>query len=289
MTDVPPLDTSVIGLFCYLKAADSITLKDCLSALQSYTAYGNYIDGTVRVWDSTATGGSSPYRSGDGGEGGYDPDYTGCTGDTYLDVPVRIRGDGWIMAWLRRTDDRSRVVWWGDEPRNLPTPPTYSTRIGRAIQIIMAAAGIAGFTWTDVLYYDYEYPDARRLWFFGKSQPGPTGWLYDNYAYYYVTVPGPAITVIKALMVWIDRAKSVAYTKTGPCWRQGKLNALSKYYNEYDLGASFNYVWIAGGGGSHPAAADITSELTPNEQHTFTLRIGINAPDGGTYYFTHKH
>ena len=158
MTNVPPLDTSVIGLFCYFKPVSSIVLNNCLAALQTYTQYGNYIDGTVRVWDSHAIGASSPYRGADG-ESTYFPNYSyGDHGDTYHDVHVRIRADGWILAWMLRTEDRGRTIWWSDGstiPRQLPTPTTYGNRLGRAIQIIMSVAGISGFSWTSLQYYDY--------------------------------------------------------------------------------------------------------------------------------------
>ncbi|MFQ6053025.1 MAG: hypothetical protein ACE5OO_02180 [Candidatus Bathyarchaeia archaeon] len=264
MASVPPLDTSVIGLFCYYKAADSIILENCLPAFHSYTMYCNYIDGTVRVWDSTTVGGrqSSFY------------------------VHVRVRADGWILAWILRTDNRARIVWWGGDPADLPTPPTYSTRLGRAIQLVMDEAGISGFSWTGLQYYDYEYPDAARLYLFGKRMewPGPSAWVYNESVYYYVSVP-ETVTVYRAMLAWIYRGKCRAYTKTGDCWCSGRVDGVQKYLYEYNVGTSWDYLWVG-----HGYDADVTSVLQQTgTQHTFQLNTGINAPDGGLYDLFFRH
>ena len=269
----------MIGLFCYFKPTDHITLNNCLPALQTYTQYGSYVDGTVRVWDSHAIGASSPYRYYDG-ESAYFPTYSMSDhGDSYLDIHVRIRADGWILAWMLRSDDRGKILWWSNGstiPRDLPTPTSYGNRLGRAIQIIMSIAGIGGFAWTSLQYYDYEYTGAHRLYFFGKSQSSDG----SANAYYYVTVPN-GVTVYKAFLDWIVRMGVKPYNATGVMRCLGALDGATKYNHEYSYGATFSYCFIAG--------TDITSVLqVTGVQHTFQINL-LDTRDGGTYWRTKRH
>jgi hypothetical protein len=60
-------------------------LADTVPAFVSYFDGGNYYDGLVRVWDSGTIGASSSVSY-----------------DDYVDVKVRVRADGWILAWFDR-------------------------------------------------------------------------------------------------------------------------------------------------------------------------------------------
>jgi hypothetical protein len=287
----------------------SITLNDTLAAYQTYTQYGNYIDGTVRVWDSGNIGADSPYKTNDD-ECHYKcyttadsetwevaqtiSEFGPSTGDTYFDVHVRVRADGWILAWMLRTEDRTRFLWWGDIdlqwlPKNLADPLTFTNRLERAIEIIPNAAGLANanFWISDVSYYDYEFTDAARLWIFGKSQTGQYSVVNDTYSYYYLTIPN-GVVVKKAFFYWMYRGVTYAFPNRGNCWCRGYVEGVQKYDYTYTLAYCWSYFWITGGGGSHPAAVDITSILTTGVQHTFCLRSGAAVAGTAQEVYNHK-
>ena len=275
MTNPPALDTSNIALFAYYCHSQGITLGDTITAFQTYTQYENYIDGTVRVWSSHNIGASSPYQGTDGEHPDWPTYYYSEHGDSYHDVKVRVRADGWVLAWTERGDKRGHdVIWWSDGstiPRDLPSPTEYSTRPGRAIYLILKAAGIeADFSYTDVKYYDYEYTDARRLYIFGKKatqyyQPPQT----PDEDYYYVTVPD-SVTVKKAVMVWISR---IAHDGVGSAHihQEGYFDD-TEIYN-YDVSQNRSYCRIAGSReANHPNEYDLTSFLTTGTQHSILLK-----------------
>jgi len=163
-------------LLAYFKPVDYIDLNKTLAAYQTYTQYSNYIEGTVRVWESDRIGPSSDLYH-----------------DRYVDINVKVRGDGWILAWLN--ENKGDLVWLNAQGRGnwfgIPTPapnvpPTYATRLGRAIQIIMSKAGIPNFNWANIQYYDYDLgPNATRLYIFGQKRDGN----YGVSGKYYVTIP----------------------------------------------------------------------------------------------------
>ena len=131
MSSPPQIDTAQIGLFAYYNYGATIDLNDTRGAFYSYLQHGNYIDGVVRVWASHTLGSASQVQ-----------------GDNYVDVKVRIRGDGWILAWFARADDSSKILWWGKTdgtkiPRDCLPPEPLSNRLSRAINIILIAAGLA--------------------------------------------------------------------------------------------------------------------------------------------------
>jgi len=292
LSSPPALETSQIGLLCYFQPTSSITLANCLPALVEFTQYSNYVDGKVRVWDSHNIGASSPYRGADG-ESEYFANYSyGDHGDTYEDIYVRIRSDGWMLAWLKRTQNHGRFLWWSDGstiPRNLPTPTTYGNRLGRALQIIMSVAGISGFAWTGLGYYDYEYPDAKRIFVFGSSAQSVTQWALTT-SYYYVTVPG-GVPIRRAHMLWIARMGVKPYRDSTSIVCRGAVDGTSIYDYAYSVGASFSYCWIAGGGGSHPGIFDLKSLLTLGIQHEFKVQCGFENYSGNpaTYWMVGRH
>lgn len=81
---VPALDTN-IGMFAYWKATGvtEVLKADILPLLHSYTEYPEYVDGTIKIFDTGASG-SHP--------------------NNHSLVWVRIRTDGWILAWLPQTE-----------------------------------------------------------------------------------------------------------------------------------------------------------------------------------------
>ena len=168
----PPLDTSKIGFIAYYQRTVGWTLSNTVPAFINYTDGGNYYDGLVRVWDSGEIGAlSSSY-------------------DRCIDVRVRVRADGWIIAWFDRfVDDPGAIVWWGHERDAQGSPPMYSTTLSRAIAIVFNVAGV-GFPGYDIIgMFDYSEPSANRLVLFGQSS------YYDSDYYYTIPVSSTIVPI----------------------------------------------------------------------------------------------
>jgi len=171
----PPLNTSRMSFIAYYQRISGWTLADTVPAFVNYFDGGNYYDGLVRVWDN----------------GGI-----GATGSgAYKDVNVRVRADGWILAWFDRfLDDAGSIVWWGHTIYQGGSPPPYSTTSSRAIEIVFTVAG-AGFSGYDMIsMYDYSEPNATRLLIFGNS-------IYGGTANYYYTIPANSTMVPIKLLI----------------------------------------------------------------------------------------
>lgn len=192
--DVPGLDTSKIGTFAYIDYGDGIDITgdDLLAHFLDYQQHNSYVDGVMRIWDT-------------GGQSG-EPD------DNYCDVYVRVRTDGWMMAFfpddahkndnwfgwtLDNYENRADLVWWGHtsghicQPNPGGFPPQDSTRLGRALFETWEAVKADpdnlkfDFSYSDVGYYDYEYQSAKSIYIFGCGRSIGTGSSY----YYYFTIP----------------------------------------------------------------------------------------------------
>jgi len=281
----PPLDTGDISVFAYYQHVDGITLSDTLAAFQSFTQYGNYVDGTVRVWDSHNIGASSPYRGADGESTYGFANYSASDhGDTYVDVNVRVRADGWVLAWFTRSQNFGRLVWWGRTdgsyiPRNAQPPLSYNTRLARAVDIVLRVMGVTNLVFSNVCYYDFEHTDAKRICIFGCSKQESTGFPPIN-KYYYVTVPN-GVTVKRVWLTFIARmgaAVSADYSRYYMC--RGYFDGALKYDHYYAEGAYFDYCFISGGGGSHTANIDLTSVLTVGVQHSILAKTGRSSNAG---------
>jgi len=80
---VPAIDTSKIGTFSWWKQSGTteVALADCLGILHSYNQYPEYVDGTIKIFD---TGVES------------------LTPDNYVLVNIRVRSDGYVLAWFNK-------------------------------------------------------------------------------------------------------------------------------------------------------------------------------------------
>lgn len=176
----PPLNTSEISLIAYHQRIGGWTLADTVPAFVSYFDGGNYYDGLVRVWDSETIGASST-----------------VSGDTSLDIKVRVRADGWILAWFHPyEDDPGAIVWWGHTRRQAGSPDAYSTSLSRAMEIVFIVAGVE-YSWPgyDMIHmYDYSEPSATRLLIFGQSIAA------KSVTYYYTIPPNSTMAPIKLLL-----------------------------------------------------------------------------------------
>jgi hypothetical protein len=186
----PPLNTSRISFIAYYQRTLGWTLADTVPAFVSYFDGGNYYDGLVRVWDSGTIGSSSG------------------AGDTYLDVKVRVRADGWILAWFDRfSDDSGAIVWWGHQRAQTGSPPSYSTTLSRAMEIVFTVTGI-GFPGHNMIgMYDYSEPSAKRLLIFGYS-------MGSGSVTYYYTIPANSTMVSIKLLVRAGGGSSYGYANT---------------------------------------------------------------------------
>jgi len=193
---VPALDTSFIGTFAYIQPAMSIQLADALPYFHAYQQYPEYVDGVMRIWD---TGSESPAPN------------------NYCDVYVRIRTDGWMMAFfpddahqglacwspydwvLGRYLNRGDLLWWGHRSDNIGNPTTNATRLGRALAELWEAVKTNSdnptyvFDYADVGYYDYEYTTAAKIYVFGKTIKAAANTF--NVYFYFTTPVGTDILV----------------------------------------------------------------------------------------------
>lgn len=80
---VPALTTTNVGIFSWYRQTGTtqVTLADCLSALHTYKQYSQHVDGTIKIFDTGAES-AAP--------------------NNYNLVNVRIRQDGYILAWFAR-------------------------------------------------------------------------------------------------------------------------------------------------------------------------------------------
>lgn len=159
-----PLTTANIGLFMYYYDSAGFTLADTVAAWQSYEDHTSYYDGYVRVWNDV----NSSSFAGD---------------DVYIDVACRLTSDGWILAWLNRTDSSLKhLVFWGRDfyvgkdidpspfsdydTGDLPRAPMNRTCLFRALERIYYAHD-GDFSdvpsQNSVYYYDYEHSTSTIL------------------------------------------------------------------------------------------------------------------------------
>jgi len=269
----PPLDTSNIGLFAYYQPSTFINLSKAVSPLLNYTWGGNYVDGYIRIWQSNNNGTTSIYD-----------------GDSYIDIAVRIRADGWILAWFNRQQERAEAIWWGyasaTGDTSFPTktgnenervPITNSTRLGRAIQLICESAGlIDNFNWNQIGYYDYEYPSATRMFIFGHAKHV---WAKSSEASgYSVTSDFNINALIKGTIYYagilysyyIPHLSNGGYSSTGNATLC--LDGTQLYTVQHSGSSGAVYVPFQ--------PINITSSFTSENQHTFRLYSYVST-DGG--------
>ena len=233
----PPLNTTAIGFIAYYQRSAGFTLSNTLPAFLSYTDGGNYYDGKVRVWDSGTIGGSST-----------------TTSDTYVDISVRVRTDGWVIAWFdRQRDDAAAIVWWGHTRQWEGNPPLYSTTLSRAIEIVFQVAGVGFPGYNAIGIFDYSQPTATRLLIFGMSKGLSAAIGTINY--YYTIPTSSSLVPIRLLIrtggettfaaIAIDGGQIYSRTNSGAWgWSTYELNA-TQYMTkgvQHTITQSYNFV-----------------------------------------------
>ena len=126
-------------------------------------------------------------------------------GNTYN---VRVRKDGYILAWLPYDKE---AAWDFDYSGNPPLSQ-------RAIQDIMSAAGVSGFDFVKCYYYNFNYPNATRVRWFGVDGSAFNGSFAKTF---YFTVPAD-------LTIHYEKIKYYVFGKTisacASCGAQVKIN-----------------------------------------------------------------
>jgi len=150
MATLPDLDTSQIGVIAFWNAHDhrvdpasgaTIDPTDVLGVLKSYTLYDNGIDGTI--------------------------DYGPRT-----DINVRVKNDGWIIAWIDRENtyqlnvDSYAAKGYYDLLYNWKAISNISANTNTLIEVVnhlynqLTNAADFSFSKSDVGIYCYEYPSS---------------------------------------------------------------------------------------------------------------------------------
>jgi hypothetical protein len=174
-----PLTTASIGLFAYYDLGVPITLADTVTGWEGYTDYGTYYDGIVRVRMATSL---TVFTS---------------SSSYYVDIPVRVRDDGWIMAWITTATAEKWIPFFTHSAEygitaGTPTAFTdYQTSLSRALYRILYCANIVGtYTYDDVGYYDYEIPLATKfimIHAYDYTSPNPM------YRHMYLSIPSGTV------------------------------------------------------------------------------------------------
>lgn len=207
------LDTSVVGPIAYIYTGSPINLTIVNSYMGNTSglyntilvpfASTNYTDGEV-WWVGRMTGYGDcpllPYLSEDdvgmnvmgiscsnrwGWSGGSSQHevisgFPGCSGSCYgLRINVRLRADGWIMAYMNRTKatPRAALLRWSQGSVWGQTAAVDDTVLGITLSRTMAflnstrAWNLPTYSYarTNVTYYDFEFPNATALMIGGKG------------------------------------------------------------------------------------------------------------------------
>jgi hypothetical protein len=109
-------------------------------------------------------------------------------------VTVRVKSDGWIVAWHTNDRNISDIVFWNDANTNVNPS---DTTIGKAIWRITNRVGI-NYDKNEVKYYSYMYPAADRL-LIGGRMTYVTGVTQEET--YHFLIPS-ATTVYNANLTW---------------------------------------------------------------------------------------
>ena len=181
------IDTSNILVMGYYNSGTVINLSQAIQEFDFVTeSTGQYVEGKLRVC----------YDDPDGRNSGNIQDFECRNGATTpilfaTDVTVRVKSDGWIVAWL--TNDQNLgtdLVFWGDANSNsLPSVTTLSKAIWR----ITDRSGLY-YNKNEVKYYCYKYPTADRLLIGGR--------VTDKSGEAYSFLIPSATTVYEAYLSW---------------------------------------------------------------------------------------
>lgn len=186
------IDTSNIFLMAYYNSSTNIDLSQAIQEFDFVTeSTGQYVEGKVRIW----------YDNPDGRNPGNIQDFELRDGvDTNIffatNVTVRVRSDGWIVAWLTNDQSLNDIVSWDDaNSEALPSNTTLSMAIWRITDKIGA-----NYNQSEIKYYSYKYPSADRLLIGGRVTSTAPYHIQDGSTYYFM-IPSTN-TVYDAKIIW---------------------------------------------------------------------------------------
>lgn len=171
---LPELDTSNIGLIAFWNHLDNGALEinptDVENVLTSSKRYTNGIDGTYGF---------------------------GFANQPTLPVNVRVKDDGWLIAWLPQTQEEVSGVggntlvtgyqnfhndWTATDANGdsdiMPSNPTLE-RVVKALHGALANSGGSTYNPGDVAFYDYGHPSATSITQTGYSTSDFVEGSYD--------------------------------------------------------------------------------------------------------------
>jgi hypothetical protein len=236
-----PLDTSNIMLLAYYKDPNGWTLAATVPAFEKYTDHGNYYDGIVRVWMDVR-----------------DNTYVGS--EFYVDVCVRVRADGWILAWLNRTQSYAHIVFWGKSISSGTTPYVVvgATVPSRAIQRVFYTSGKTFPGYTAISHYDFTHPNAGKILIFGK--------------YYYTSTTGTTSTAFYYTIPATSPLRQIIDLKSSVSFSRGSANAtIAIDGNTIATIPNSNMFWYSPI--SDPSLFPTTTEV----RHTVTITVRLSS------------
>ena len=189
------IDTSNILVMGYYTNGTEIDLSQAIQEFDYVTeSTGQYVEGKLQMWcdhpDGINPGNIQVYERRDDA----DTDILFAT-----NVTVRVKSNGWIVAWLTNDQNISDIVFWNDA--NSATNPS-DTAIGKAIWRITDRVGI-DYNRDEVNYYSYKYPAADRLLIGGRVVCGGG----ETYRFF---IPS-ATTLYMANLTWTAYLSHYAY------------------------------------------------------------------------------
>ncbi|MCD4651427.1 MAG: hypothetical protein K8S56_06540 [Candidatus Cloacimonetes bacterium] len=213
------IDTSNILVMGYYDTGTEIDLSQAIQEFDYVTeSTGQYVEGKLQMWCDHP----------DGRKVGYIQDYE-RRDDTYTDilfasnVSVRVKSDGWIVAWLTNDQNIGDIVLWNDA--NSGSNPS-DTTIGKAIWRITDRVGI-DYDKNGVNYYSYKYPAADRLLIGGRMVTGDQG---ETYRFLIPSAP----TLYAANHTWTAYLYDPSATSSSGYYASGSI----KMDGEYVFGKS---------------------------------------------------
>jgi len=184
-----PLDTQIVATIAYYYDSNGWNLSEVVPAFDSYTLHGNYIDGYITV------------------EYPQEP------------VSVRVRADGWIMAFLNTSQSRGYLYASGSSG-SFENPAAYETRLSKAIQEVYTTVGRTFVGHDAISYYDYGI-NADKMIMMGDKGTG--------YIDVYYTIPSGvtgvklyyAVYYYNVVYLYIDGTQ--VGTGSGGSWHVGEI------------------------------------------------------------------
>ena len=177
------INTSNIFIMGYYNSESDIDLSRAIQEFDHITeTTDQYIEGILTIWHDNSEG-INPGNI-------YEYEYkNGAKTDTLLatTINVRVKSDGWIVAWLTNDQDINDLVFWNDAESDMDLT---DTTIGKAIWRMSNRIGI-NYDNKLVNYYSYKYPAADRLLIGGRTAQ------YCDKETYFFLIPS-ATTLYKA-------------------------------------------------------------------------------------------